>query len=235
MARSVAILLAGGAGLRLGTPGNKVYLELEGRPLLAYPLAALEGSAQVDEIVVVVRADEHAAAQRAVAIAGAAKTAAIVPGGADRPGSERAGLDVVRPAIVRGDVDVVAIHDGARPFPSVSLIDLVVETARHVGGAVPGLAVEEPLFTGDVASPRRIERELVRMQTPQAFRARQLLAAYDAAAGDAGFVAADTAETVEHFGRLDIAVVAGEHDNIKVTYPEDLPAARRLARAWQHR
>lgn len=231
MPRSVAIVLAGGAGVRLGRPGNKVYVELEGRPLLAYALAAFEASGEIDDIVLVVRSGEHEAARHAVADAGARKTIAVVSGGVDRQGSERAGLAEIRTRIDRGEVDLVAIHDGARPFPSVRLIGDIVAMARRIGGAVPGVDVDEPLYTGDIGAPRRVDKHLVRMQTPQAFHARPLLAAYDAAARDPAFSAVDTAETIERFGRLTIAVVPGERHNIKVTTPADMPVARRLVQA----
>jgi 2-C-methyl-D-erythritol 4-phosphate cytidylyltransferase len=73
--------------------------------------------------------------------------------------------------------------------------------------------------------------DLRRMQTPQAFRARELLAAYRAATA-AGFHGVDTAETVEHHGDLTVAVVAGDPDNRKVTFAEDLRAAEARARTW---
>lgn len=228
MARTVAIVVAGGSARRMSGAENKVYLEVEGRPLLSYGLAALNRSPRIDEIVVVVRAGEHGLAARAIEVATAEKVVAIVSGGADRHGSEVAGLGVVRAAVERDDVDLIAIHDGARPFPSLALIESVVGAAREHGGGVPGVVLDEPLFRGNLGSPQRL-RGLVRVQTPQAFRAKLLIAAYDAAAREPDFSAVDTAETVERFGAADIAVVPGEEDNLKVTYDSDVLTARNIA------
>lgn len=212
----------------MGGARNKPYLEVAGTPLLSYALRAFERSTLVTSIVIVVRPGEAAAAEHAAELAGCAAPV-IVPGGADRQSSEHAGLGALEHEVKTGEVEVIAIHDGARPFVGVPLIDAVVTAASDVGGAVPGLPVREPLYAGAPGSPERAERGLVRMQTPQAFSARPLLAAYEAASQIRSFSAPDTAATVERFSDLAIAVVPGEETNIKITYPRDLELARYLA------
>ncbi len=230
LAKSVAIVLAGGSGSRMGGDENKVYLRLANRPLLSFSLGAFNRAASIDDVVVVVREGEYDLAAEAVRLAIATKVAAVVAGGSTRQESEWAGLDAVRDRIASGEVDVIALHDGARPFVTESLIDAVVGRARSVGGAVPGLPVEEPLFERTATGFQPIDDRFVRMQTPQAFRAAALLAAHDAARRSGDVSAADTAETVERFGPVEIAVVAGDPNNVKVTYANDLEVARGLAR-----
>jgi 2-C-methyl-D-erythritol 4-phosphate cytidylyltransferase len=128
------------------------------------------------------------------------------------------------------DDDVILIHDGARPFLTHRLVTALVDAAREVGGAVPGIPVTGVLWDlGDRARPQpaAAARSLRRMQTPQAFRARTLLAAYAAADTD-GFDGVDTASTVERYTSLAIRVVTSDPRNLKITTPVDLEIARAL-------
>lgn len=232
---TTAILLAGGSGTRLGTGDNKAYLELGGRPLLAWSLLTFERCALVDDVVLVTRAQDRERAQGIADASGVTKLRAIVAGGPTRHASEHAGLTEIADRIEAGVVTLVAIHDAARPFVSDDLLTRLLRTAAERGGSVPGLRVGPP-FLVRVATPEdgaevvRTE-DLRRMQTPQAFHAAPLLAAYRAATA-AGFHGVDTAETVEHHGSLDVVVVAGDPDNRKITFAEDLRAAEERARTW---
>jgi 2-C-methyl-D-erythritol 4-phosphate cytidylyltransferase len=235
---TTAILLAGGSGARLGTGDNKAYLELGGHPLLAWSLAAFERCALVDDVVLVTRTEDHDRARSAAAAVGASKLRDVVTGGATRHGSEQAGLESIAPAIASGHVTLVAIHDAARPFITGALLERLLLAAAEHGGAVPGLAVGPALLVrvdrgvqGEQSAQRPAPEAtaiataaLRRMQTPQAFHAAGLLAAYRAATA-AGFDGVDTAETVEHHGALEVVVVPGDPDNRKITYADDLAAA----------
>jgi 2-C-methyl-D-erythritol 4-phosphate cytidylyltransferase len=233
--RCAAILLAGGSGTRLGTGDNKAYLPLGGHPLLAWSLGAFERCERVDDVVLVTRPEDHARARAAAGAAGVTKLRAVVAGGATRHGSEQAGLDALADAIEHGDVTLVAIHDAARPFVSGVLLERLLDTAAARGGAVPALPVGAPFLvrSGHAAGRSAVmwTTDLRRMQTPQAFRAAGLLAAYRAATA-AGFHGVDTAETVEHHGDLTVAIVDGDPDNRKVTFVDDLRAAEERARTW---
>lgn len=126
------------------------------------------------------------------------------------------------------------IHDGARPFVSPEEIDALARLAHEAGGALLASAVApDEVFarvdeTGCAAAILP-SRELWRAQTPQAFAARGLLAAYDAAHRD-GFEGTDTASTYERAGQI-VRVLAGSPDNVKVTTPDDLVRAERIAGA----
>jgi 2-C-methyl-D-erythritol 4-phosphate cytidylyltransferase len=152
-----------------------------------------------------------------------------VLGGASRQDSERAGLEAIAPGIESGHVDVVAIHDSARPFVTTDLIARVVASARRVGGAVPALRLGDGIYRqmpgGQLVAQAR---DLYRVQTPQAFRAGPLLRAYRSA-WQQGFTGVDTAETVARYTDLDIVAEAGDTGNLKVTYAADLATAERIA------
>jgi len=219
---SVAVVVvAAGAGARVGAGVNKVLLPLGDRPVLAWSVADALATAEVRRVVVVVRPGEEAAVSDALAPHLGEAEVLLVPGGATRHASEWAAIRALAPEIASGDIDVVAIHDGARPLAGVALFDAVVAAAREHGGALPVTPLDSVL--------PRSERDLVGVQTPQAFDARTLLAAYEQATRD-GFEGTDTASCMERYARHStISAVAGTARNLKVTYPEDVALARRLA------
>lgn len=230
---TTAILLAGGSGTRLGTSDNKAYLPLGGHPLLVWSLVAFARCPRIDDIVLVTRAEDRERALAAAAAADVTKLRAVVEGGPTRHASEQAGLDVIADAIADGTVTLVAIHDAARPFVSTELLDRLLDAADRHGGAAPALAVGAPFLvrTDDTELEAVATENLRRMQTPQAFRAPGLLAAYRAATA-AGFHGVDTVETVAHHGELTVVAVEGDARNRKVTFVDDLRAAELMARHW---
>jgi 2-C-methyl-D-erythritol 4-phosphate cytidylyltransferase len=220
---AAAVVLAGGSGTRLGAEGNKVYLPLRGRPLLAWTLDAFARAPSVTRLVLVARAADRAYAQEAAdAVPG--RTVEVVDGGRTRHGSEWAALGHLAAAIRAGAVDVVAIHDGARPVVPRALIEATVAAAREHGAAVPGVPLLD-VAEGDDRRP--VGGTLVRVQTPQAFRADLLLDAYEKAERD-GFAGTDTAACVERYAGIPVHCIPGDPRNIKVTYRPDLALAEHL-------
>lgn len=230
--RTAAIVLAGGSGSRVQRSVNKVYLPLGERPMLAYPLETFERAPVIDRVVLVIRGEDRQAAESVLAELPISKLTRVVEGGSSRHLSEMAGLEAIAEAIESGDIDLVAIHDGARPFVTLDLLERLVAKAGEVGGAVPGMPVEAPLYrvTGEDAA-LLAQDELRRMQTPQVFAAPPLLAAYRASI-EAGFEGVDTAEAVERFSDLEVAVVPGDPRNIKATFIEDFFQAEEWVPAW---
>ncbi len=232
---TVAVLLAGGSGTRLQRAENKVYLNVGDRPLLAWSLDVFERSPLIDRIVLVVRDQDDDRAQRIITGAGIRKVDRLVRGGATRHESEHAALEAIAPEILDGTIDLVLIHDAARPFVRQALLDRIVHTAARVGGAVPGLPVDGDFLlrvVDDGRAPTPVPTdELRRVQTPQAFHAAPLLAAYRQAS-DEGFHGVDTAGSVERYSDLHVELVPGDHDNVKITYVEDLLLAQSLATTW---
>ncbi|QGG95591.1 IspD/TarI family cytidylyltransferase [Actinomarinicola tropica] len=230
--RAVAIVLAGGSGTRLGLADgrNKVYLPLGGLPLLAWSLRTLDGHPLVRRTVVVVRPGDEREALAAASAAGVDPAPTTVPGGATRSASESAGVRALA-----GTVDpstVVLVHDGARPFLPVAMVDALVAAAAAHGAAVPGLALDPSTVRRDGDRLRALDpSRLRRVQTPQAFTAEVLLAAVDRAARE-GIEGLDTAELVAAAGGPAARVVPGDDRNIKVTTPDDVARAEAIARRW---
>jgi 2-C-methyl-D-erythritol 4-phosphate cytidylyltransferase len=225
---AAAVVLAGGSGTRLGADGNKVYLPLAGRRLVSWALQAFADVSSVRRLVLVVRAADRALAEETVGREVRARVE-IVEGGPSRHHSEQHALAHLGPAIRAGEIDVVAIHDGARPLAGRRLIADTIDAASTYGAAVPGVPLDDaavPHPDGGVL-PEPADRRLVRVQTPQAFRALPLLDAYECAARD-DFVGTDTAACMERYGGLPVHCLLGDPRNIKVTYPQDLFLAERL-------
>ncbi len=223
------LLLAAGSGTRLGGDTAKAHTMVAGRPLLAYSLATFAAAPSISHVVVVDRPADREVSAAIAAAHGDGKVVAIVAGGDHRQASEIAGLAALESWVVAGEVDVVAVHDAARPLVTVDLVERLVGAARRHGGAVPGLAVAGPVVTVVGGAVRRARAgSLVRMQTPQAFAAGPFLAAYRAA-GDVPAV--DTAQVMERHSEVVIAVEPGDESNLKVTYPADLATCERLLRS----
>ncbi|MDQ1288865.1 MAG: 2-C-methyl-D-erythritol 4-phosphate cytidylyltransferase [Actinomycetota bacterium] len=222
MTRAAFVVLAGGSGTRVGAGVNKVYLPLAGRKVISWSFVQAAQVPEVDHFVLVTRSEDVALARGILDEEVGDLDVEVVVGGATRHGSEQAALDLLRPRIEAGEVEVVAVHDGARPLAGPALIGSVIRAAASAGGALPGLPARDLLPVGDAPAGA-----LVRVQTPQAFRAKDLLLAYEAAAAK-GFEGTDTASSVEEFSGLAVQVVPGSRRNLKVTYPHDLLLAERL-------
>lgn len=224
--RVAVVVLGAGSGTRVGADRNKVLLEVAGRPLLAWSVRRALAAATTARVLVVARADELDGVGEALAPhlpetgAGATVEVGLVAGGATRHGSERAALRVLEPAVARGEIDVVSIHDGARPLAAPELFDAVARVAAAHGAALPG----RPL-PGLVQHDLRAAGEaLVGVQTPQAARARDLLEAYRRA-DETGFEGTDTAACLARFTDLPVVLVDAPATNLKVTFAEDVDAA----------
>jgi 2-C-methyl-D-erythritol 4-phosphate cytidylyltransferase len=208
-------VVAGGSGRRFG--GRKQFLRVAGRTVAAWSVAAARGVS--DGVVLVVpEGDEAIDAQPEIEACGADR---VVPGGAFRADSVRAGL-----AVVPEDAEVIVVHDAARPLARPALFAAVVDAVR-AGGAVcviPVLPVSDTLkrVAGD-AVVSTVDRDgLVSVQTPQAFTAAALRHAHRS-----GGRATDDAGLVEELG-LPVHTVPGDPRNLKVTRPDDLGLAEAL-------
>lgn len=222
---AAVVVLAAGSGTRVGAGVNKVLLPLNGVPVLVRSVLTALAVADVARVVVVVRDGELDAVGAALAPHLGGREVTLVVGGATRHDSEWAALRVLRPDVDAGTLDVVAVHDGARPLARPALYDAVLAAAREHGGAIP--LVPAPTLLGAAGA----ETGLGAVQTPQAFEAARLLAAYDAAETD-GFRGTDTAACLERYAPgVRVAAVPGSALNLKVTWPGDLALAERLEQA----
>jgi 2-C-methyl-D-erythritol 4-phosphate cytidylyltransferase len=218
---TVAVVVpAAGRGERLGAGAPKALVTLAGRTLLEHAVERLRAARSVDLVVVAVPDGEQDRLSRELSVR-------TVVGGADRRQSVAAALAALPP-----EVDIVLVHDAARPLAPSSLVDAVVEAVRAGAPAVvPGLPVADTIKRVD-ADGRVLEtpgRDSLRsIQTPQGFRREVLERAHRAA--PAGTAVTDDAGLVELLG-LPVLVVPGSEDAFKVTRPADLGRAEALLAA----
>jgi 2-C-methyl-D-erythritol 4-phosphate cytidylyltransferase len=220
---AAVVILAGGFGSRVGAETNKVLLPLAGSTVLGRSVRSALAVADVAHLVLAVRDGDEEAVREAVAPLLGDRHARVVPGGATRHASEWAALQTLAAEIDAREIDVVAVHDAARPLAGPDLFEATFAAAREHGGALPVLAL--PGLLGRDLRPAA--EGLVGVQTPQAFRAPPLLAAHRRAAAD-GFESTDTAACFERYAGLPVVAVPGGATNLKVTFAEDLEVAERL-------
>lgn len=209
-----AIIVAAGRGLRAGGEKPKQWRRLAGRTVLEHTLAIFEAHPRVGQIVLVVAGEDL---QRVEALRLSAR-AVIAIGGATRSLSVLAGLGHARGA-------AVLIHDAARCCTPPEVIDRVLDALTETPGAAPALPVTDALWTGTggLVSGVTDRDGLFRAQTPQGFHLEAIRAAH---AGADGTATDDVA--VARAAGLDVAIVAGDERNIKITQPGD------FARAAEH-
>ena len=199
--------------------------------MVDYSVRTFQRAPDVTRIVIAVSPEDRYRLDHLIAEKAGPSLSTVV-GGATRHQSEVSAIESLATAIEAGAIDLIAIHDGARPFMTFVLLEACIEAAVRVGGAVPGMPPEAPLYQlEDGAALPLAGHALVRVQTPQVFRARPLLEAYRVSV-EAGFEGIDTAETMEKFSTVEVAVVPGDERNMKVTFVEDLFRAEEMATNW---
>ncbi|MDQ3342705.1 MAG: 2-C-methyl-D-erythritol 4-phosphate cytidylyltransferase [Actinomycetota bacterium] len=223
---TTAILVAAGAGERLGTGRPKALVELAGEPLLVHAARALRAATSVDHLVVVLPMGADVTPAAALLNSAGWPDAALCEGGPTRQSSVSAGLS----ACPR-DSRVIAVHDAARPLVSPRLIDRTVASLTAGWDAVaPGLVVADTLKLVDSTRQvvlRTVDRRGVwAVQTPQVF-GRVTLDRVHARIAPSADAATDDLSLVERAGGR-VRLIEGERSNIKVTFPTDLAFAERL-------
>ncbi|MDW8104414.1 MAG: 2-C-methyl-D-erythritol 4-phosphate cytidylyltransferase, partial [Armatimonadota bacterium] len=219
-----ALILAAGKGERFGREGGKLWTLVGGMPVLEWTLRAFQEHPEVEHLVLVGRGEELSHLRQVANHY--RKIVAVVPGGAERWQSVQAGLDAVPP-----EDSWVLVHDGARAAVSADLISRVLRATRETGAAVPVLRVADTLKwvgsrqTVQATLPRRRregdeEWQLMAVQTPQGFAVELLRRAY-AQYDFENHPPTDDAMVVEPVHP--VSVVPGDPQNLKLTYPEDLP------------
>jgi 2-C-methyl-D-erythritol 4-phosphate cytidylyltransferase len=215
MSKVSAIIVAAGAGKRFGSA--KQFALLRGKSVLDWSLKAFAAHPEVDEIVLVLPAEEDGIRYRKRG----GKVVAVVPGGKRRQDSVVRGFE----RLDSGPADIVLVHDAVRPLVSEEVISRVIAKARECGAAVAAVPVEDTIkeAAGGVVV-RTLEREnLLRVQTPQAFSGEVLDRALKKARED-GFYGTDEAALVERTGHP-VVVVPGDRRNIKITTAADIKIA----------
>lgn len=209
--RTTAILVAAGRGTRAGGDLPKQWQDLRGAPVITHTIRAFAG--YVDDFVLVLHPHDL---RRAAELGHPA-----IAGGDSRDASVRAGLA----ALADDPPDYVLIHDAARPLVSAEVIARVIAALDTHSGAAPALPVTDALWTGadDLVTGTQDRNGLFRAQTPQGFHFDAILAAHHAYAD----TAADDVEVARAAG-MDVAIVMGDEDNLKITHAADFARAEQL-------
>ena len=235
--KTVAVVLAAGSGSRMNSDVKKQYMEIGGKPLIYYSLKTFEESLIDDIVLVVSRGDIDYARTEIVQKFGFDKVTAIVEGGLYRYHSVRLGLEAAAP-----NCDYAFIHDGARPFLTNDIILRSLHAVKEFGACVVGMPVKDTIKIADekgfaASTP---DRNLTWMiQTPQVFSYKMILELYQRLDREEGELMAkginitDDAMVVEYFSDKKIKLVEGSYTNIKITTPEDIPAAEAILKDWK--
>jgi len=217
--RVAAIIPAAGEGRRMGGAVPKQFLQIGGREILARTLAVFEACVAIDDVWVVVAAEQCALCQSTIVERyGLRKVRGVVAGGTTRQESVWHGLQQVAQA-----VGLVVVHDGVRPFVTELLLQQTLDHANRFGAAIAAVPLKDTLKRVSAAGTveATVPREhLWRVQTPQAFQHALLRRAFQHA-WQQGLQATDEAGLIEAIGNAVRIVPSYEH-NVKITTPDDL-------------
>lgn len=206
----------------MNTKISKQLIPLRGKPIIVYTLLAFEEAALVDEVVLVVNRGVMGYYKRNIIERyGIKKVKRIVAGGVTRQESVYNGLQKVS-----DQTKIVAIHDGARPLVTPELIDRSIQSLGDKSGLVVSIPVQDTIkIVGrdQVIKETPDRRRIWAAQTPQVFPLEIIRKAHKIARAD-GFVGTDDGSLVERLG-LEVSVMLGSKENIKITTPLDLTMA----------
>jgi 2-C-methyl-D-erythritol 4-phosphate cytidylyltransferase len=217
--KTTAIIVAAGTGSRFNSDTPKQFVELAGKPVVVHAIERFQASPSIDTIVLVLASERIGGFTKF-----GVKPVKIVAGGATRAESVLNGLNAA------ADADLVAVHDGARPFVSVDEIERTVATAKQTGAACLVAAVTDTIkaIRGNEIAGTLDRDKLRRALTPQVFKVEVLKRAFEL--GDLSDAVTDECYLVEKLGHP-IAIVEGNARNFKITHAEDLVMAEALVRS----
>jgi 2-C-methyl-D-erythritol 4-phosphate cytidylyltransferase len=221
--RTLAIVLAGGVGKRMGSSTSKQFLLLDKRPILVHALQIFQECRPVDGIYLVVNhRDLPLIQEQILETYHFSKIMKIVIGGRLRQDSVRNGLDAIDESC-----DVVIVHDAARPFVSPAFVEKSISLMEMFDAVVPAIPARDTIkvISKDGFVVKTLERDsLWHIQTPQTFKYELIAKAYKEGTAKK-LCAYDDSAFIEHLGKK-VKVVEGSPFNIKITTPEDLLIAR---------
>jgi len=219
------VIVAAGTSQRM-TGVNKLFASLSGKPVLAWSVDTCQRHRLVRQVVLVLNDKDLARGERLTKEKNWSKVA-VCRGGARRQDSVKEGLRQLK------DCNWVMIHDGARPFLTMNLIEDGLKVAGEFGAAVAALPVKDTIKLTDSRglireTPKR--ERLWAAQTPQIFDFDIITRAYENLTREA----TDDSAAVERLG-YEVKLYRGDYENIKVSTPEDLALARIIARKWKQK
>lgn len=228
--RCAALVAAAGSSNRMGGI-DKMLEPLDGIPVLARTLIALQSAQRVDEIIIATKEESLVEISQLCHTYGITKCSKVVRGGESRVHSVFLAAMEVSP-----ETKLLAVQDGARPLVTPELIDHVISAAAKCGAAAPAVPVKDTVkvVMADNAVEKTLERSNLRaVQTPQVFDAGLLKAALQSALEDEAAIT-DDCSAVERLGKV-VFLIEGEETNLKITTPIDLVLAEAILHARENR
>ncbi|MGM9930384.1 2-C-methyl-D-erythritol 4-phosphate cytidylyltransferase [Pradoshia sp.] len=217
------IIPAAGQGKRMKADRNKLWIELEGEPIISHTLRQFGADENCKRILLVVNPSEEPDFQVLSENWQLPVPIELIHGGSERQYSVKNAVDSLT-----DETEIALVHDGARPFITRPLIEKLIKDAAEHGASVLAVPVKDTIKQAeDSFITKTIERSsLWAIQTPQAFRVSILKRAHSKAQED-GFLGTDDASLVERLC-MPVAITEGNYDNIKITTPEDLYFAKAI-------
>ncbi len=219
--KTIAIILAGGKGKRMGAPVSKQFIEIDDKPVIYYTIKKFEEVEEINEIILVLPKDEIDYFKTNIQNRFNFNISRIIEGGAERQDSVYNALRSVE------DADIVLIHDGARAFVTNEIIKNGIRYAKEYGAAAPGVMPKDTIKVKDKDSFSKdtpIRERLVAVQTPQCFNYSLIKECHENVKREKKIVTDDTM-VVEQYGH-NVYLYEGEYKNIKITTKEDLILAK---------
>ncbi len=228
---SAALILAGGSGSRMKNNTPKQYVKLYDKPVLAHTIGPFEASNRIDEIIIAAHPDYHSEIEKLRGTYSFSKISKIVESGETRQDSS---YNAIR-ALCCDSNSIVFIHDAARPFISLSMIEKLYDAAITHGAAVSAVPSTDTVY---VSGPENFigsipdRSMLYNAQTPQVFTFGLIKEAHEYARKNSLGGATDDAALVLQLG-CKVKIVEGEYTNIKLTTPADLDFAGRILNTFR--
>lgn len=227
---NIAMIFAGGRGVRMGSGIPKQFLEIHGKPVLVHTLELFQEHDMIDKIYISVLEDYIGKTQKLVDRYGLDKVVSIIPGGATAQDSI---YNVLKDAEKENDGDsIVLLHDGVRPFVSYDTIKQNIESVQKYGSAITCTACYETILlskSGEKVDSVPYRKDTFAAQAPQSFRLKDIIAAHDEVrAINPSYENMVDACTIMTTPGKEVHMISGNRGNIKVTTPEDVYMFRAL-------
>lgn len=224
--KNYAVIVAGGSGSRMQTDQPKQFLELEGKPVLMHTIDAFANCGLDIHIILVLPADHIDTWQGLIKQFNYKTPHQVTAGGATRYDSVSHGLDMI------DKEGIVAIHDGARPLITTSVIERTITQAQRTGNGIAAVQVKDSIRQLIQGKNTAVDRnQFYTVQTPQTFKISLIKMAFEQSASNSF---TDDASVLEAHGE-EIDLVEGSYDNLKITTPEDLLIASSILKRRKKR
>lgn len=214
------VIVAAGSGKRMKLDINKQYIKIKEKEVIAHTIEKFYNNKNIDEIIVCIKKEEEEFFKKNIIEKYKFKNINLVYGGKERQDSIYNGLKKVSK-----NCNIVIIHDGARPFMDDKLINDSIESAMEKEAVVVGVPVRDTIkiVNNNIIQETPDRNLLWSAQTPQTFKYRLLVKAYEEAYKN-GYYGTDDSMLVEKIGK-NVTMIMGSYENIKITTPEDIDYA----------